>query len=39
MEMDEALMAELLKRKAGVEPIPVNSKKAKITEIVEVFYF
>ena len=32
--MDQALMDELLKRKA-VEPIPVNSKKAKITEIVE----
>jgi hypothetical protein len=39
MEMDEALMAELLKRKADVQPIPVNSKKAKITEIVEVNFY
>jgi FK506-binding nuclear protein len=33
MEFDAALMEEILKRKA--EPIPVNTKKAKITEIVE----
>ncbi|KAJ3305809.1 peptidylprolyl isomerase fpr4 [Kappamyces sp. JEL0829] len=35
MEFDEALKAELLKRKAKVPAIPVNNKKAKITEIAE----
>jgi FK506-binding nuclear protein len=33
MEFDEALLKELKRR--NVDPIPVNNKKAKITEIVE----
>jgi FK506-binding nuclear protein len=33
MEFDEALLTELNKRK--LEPIPVNNKRAKITEVVE----
>jgi FK506-binding nuclear protein len=35
MEFDAALLAELNKRKAKVDAIPVNNKRAKITEIVE----
>ena len=35
MEFDEALVAELNKRKMATQPIPRNDKKAKITEITE----
>ena len=35
MELDEALKAELSKRKALAQPVSGNNKKAKITEVVE----
>lgn len=33
IEFDDALMAELTKRKANSLPIPANSKKSKLTEV------